>query len=169
MIARTLALAVGLFCGVVTSQLPEFGQQYRQRLGGAIDELRKVMQQFDNDAEAAGFSRGEALQHMVASNDPFLERRAASIGSTARRLDKLEQQQVAIDRASQFGRLLVLVDRSDPQILTNTYYAFEPAVPVTAEGFVAAGVGFAGGWSTVRLLGFLVRRRRRSRSLAHGA
>ena len=46
-------LIVGLAAagGALTaSQLPEFTQQYRQRLGGAVDELLRVVADFDADA-----------------------------------------------------------------------------------------------------------------------
>ena len=44
MILRRFALMFGLFCGVAASQLPEFAQQYRQRLGGALDELTALVE-----------------------------------------------------------------------------------------------------------------------------
>ena len=45
MILRRLAFAVSLLLGALASQLPEFAQQYRQRLGGAIDELQRIVAQ----------------------------------------------------------------------------------------------------------------------------
>ena len=36
MISRTIAMALGLTLAVTFSQLPEFSQQYRQRIGGVI-------------------------------------------------------------------------------------------------------------------------------------
>ena len=36
-IARTTAVTLGLFGGVAASHGPQFAQQYRKRLGGAID------------------------------------------------------------------------------------------------------------------------------------
>ena len=54
MLARRLALAIGLLCGLIGTQWPEFSQQYRQRLGGALDELSRIVAAFD--AEAASRS-----------------------------------------------------------------------------------------------------------------
>ena len=39
MLFRRLAAGVALLVAALASQLPEFTQQYSQRLGGAIDEL----------------------------------------------------------------------------------------------------------------------------------
>ena len=38
MFVRKLALAISLLAGLIGSQGPEFAQQYRQRLGGAVEE-----------------------------------------------------------------------------------------------------------------------------------
>ena len=62
MIARTMALAAALLGGVTTSQLPEFAQQYRQRLGGAIDALTQVVEEFRADAAAHGLPAAHFLR-----------------------------------------------------------------------------------------------------------
>ena len=38
-----VAFVIGLLLGFALSQTPEFAQQYRQRLGGAIDELQRIV------------------------------------------------------------------------------------------------------------------------------
>ena len=43
---RIFTVLTMLAGGTLTSQLPEFAQQYRQRLGGAIDALEQVMTDF---------------------------------------------------------------------------------------------------------------------------
>ena len=57
MIVRAVALGVGVLCGALASQAPEFAQQYRQRLGGALDELTAIVAQFDDDARRAEIGR----------------------------------------------------------------------------------------------------------------
>jgi len=44
MLARRLAVAIALIAGL------EFAQQYRQRIGGALDELRRIVAEFDAEA-----------------------------------------------------------------------------------------------------------------------
>lgn len=161
MISRTIALATGLLFGVVTSQLPEFGQQYRQRLGGAIEELQGVVRQFDADALASGLNRTGAIQHMTSSSDPFLQRRGHSIERTVSRLDKLQNERGIYDRAGSFGRIIALAENADGPILRSAFNDFEPAVPVTSEGFVIGGAGFLTGWGFVHLLVLPFHRRKR--------
>lgn len=61
MLWRRLALAVGLACGLVGTQAPEFAQQYRQRLAGAVDELTRVVQAFDAEAQGEGLPADAAI------------------------------------------------------------------------------------------------------------
>src|SRR4051812_31978800 len=68
-IARTLGLAFGLAGGLAASRGPEFAQQYRQRLGGAVDELRRVVERFDADAQGAGHTREGAITQLQGNPD----------------------------------------------------------------------------------------------------
>ena len=54
MFLRRIAALIGLFFGIVTSQLPEYAQQYRQRLmQGADDRKPKRAQEGGGDHGAA--------------------------------------------------------------------------------------------------------------------
>ena len=54
-----MALLVSLTGGLAASQAPELAQQYRQRLGGALDEITQVVADFDADAAQNGLRRDE--------------------------------------------------------------------------------------------------------------
>ncbi len=157
-IARTMAVALGLVGGVAASQGPEFAQQYRQRLGGAIDELRRVVQRFDADAGANGQSREGAVDRLRTNPDNLVSRQGDAMRANIERLERLEQQRQAYIEAGPFQRLLVLVRDGDVDLARATYQDFEPAVPTTQEGVVAAGAGFLGGWSLTLLIGAFFRR-----------
>lgn len=90
MILRTLALVGGLTGAAALSQFPEFGQQYTQRLGGAVSALAEVVADFDASAQAEGLSRADALASMVGT--PFVERRRADMERTIDRYDHLRTQ-----------------------------------------------------------------------------
>ena len=65
--------AVGALAGLALfSQAPEFAQQYRQRIGGAVDELRIVVADFDRDAATSQMTRDEALDELTGSGEPGL-------------------------------------------------------------------------------------------------
>ncbi len=163
MFARVLMLGVALVSGTATSQLPEFAQQYRQRLGGAIDALEEVKADFVADATTTNKSVSTALQHMAQSEEQFVKLRGESIERSMDRLDSLKEQQLAMTSAAAFERVWIFLKQPDTRISRATWEDFEPAVPVTVEGGVLAGLGFAVGLFMLRLVGLggRVRRRRK--------
>jgi hypothetical protein len=158
MTGRILALVIGLFCGLAASQAPEFAQQYRQRLGGAIDELRRVVVRFDEGARGSGLTREQAVGRLTADPDPLVRKQGEAQDELAARLARLERQRQAFLEAGPFARLLIFVREADPGLARATYLDYEPAWPAPAEGLVAGGTGFVAGWA---LLLFLLRIGRR--------
>ena len=157
-IARTLAVAFGLFGGVVASQGPEFAQQYRQRLGGAIDELRRVVARFDEDARSTGQSREGALTQLRQNPDRLTSLQGEAMRGNIERLDRLERQRQSFVEAGPFGRLTLLLRDGDVDLARAAYHDFEPAVPATNEGLIAALLGFFAGYGLSRLIGVPLRR-----------
>jgi hypothetical protein len=157
-IARTMAVALGLVGGVAASQGPEFAQQYRQRLGGAIDELRRVVERFDGDAVANGHSREGAVDRLRTNPDNLVSRQGDAMRANIERLERLERHRQAFVEAGPFQRLVTTVRDGDVDLMRAAYQDFEPAVPATQEGIVAAAAGFLGGWSMAFLIGMMIRR-----------
>lgn len=139
---RGFVLACGLCAAVFTSQAPEFAQQYRQRLGGAVDELSRVVGDFDRDAANNKLSRQQALDSYAADRQPFLRDRGTSMRSTIERYDRLREQQADFNRLVPFLRPLAVIEAPDREVVNRAWADFEPAVPVTTHGFAWAGIGF---------------------------
>jgi Protein of unknown function (DUF2937) len=153
---RTLAVIGGLGLAVLFSQFPEYAQQYEQRLGGAVDELRSIVADFDRDAEKFGLTREEALQHYAVSPDAFLVARGVSTQRTLARYTHLQADLTDLEGAGPMGRLVHLNDYLDSDIAAKALAAYQPAVPVTAEGLFWGLGGFALGYLLLRaLFGFL--------------
>ena len=161
--ARPVLLAFSLFSGLVAAQAPEFGQQYRQRLGGAYEELSRVVADFDGDAARAGFDRSGALAAMAASPDELIRLRAASMERAFDRHDHLRRQLTAFENGDVLDRLRVMVSSPDPALVGATWRTYEPAVPATPAGLVSAGIGFGVIYVLFRALGMTLRRPKRSR------
>ncbi|HQZ13925.1 MAG TPA: DUF2937 family protein [Devosia sp.] len=162
---KTLSAVGGLALGLMLSQFPEYAQQYTQRLGGAVDELRIITAEFDAAATAAGLTREDALARYTAAGDSFLADRGTSMAATFRRYDALSAALVEIQGATGWERFTELPKYLDSDIGTRTMQAFKPGVPVTMEGFAYAGAGFLLGYfitsGFARFLGLPFRRRRR--------
>lgn len=165
---RTLALAGGIAGAVALSQFPEFSQQYLQRLSGAVDELRDIVLDFDATAARAGLTREEALADLSAS--AFQSELQATLAGRIGRYEALSADYAALRAAEPLERLTQLHRFADPDIARRTWEDFRPAVPVTSEGLICAGIGFGAGWLTVSLLLGLLSRvgRRRPTPAARG-
>ncbi|MCB1455301.1 MAG: DUF2937 family protein [Nitratireductor sp.] len=144
-LARILTLLVSLTGLATFSQAPEFAQQYRQRLGGAVEELRVIVADFDADAGRSSMTRDEALSEMREAETPFVRDRGTSMTSTINRFTVLESQLGAIDNAPDLTRPLLVATAPDMQIAGDAWEAFEPALPLTLAGVIWGGAGFAAG------------------------
>jgi hypothetical protein len=126
--------------GVSLSQAPEFAQQYRQRIGGAIEELRHVVADFDRDASRNGLTRSEALA-VHARAAPLFRDRGRSMETTIARLDLLSRQQREFETASPLAQPLLLIE-ADRALVDGVWRDFEAAVPLTLAGFAWGAAGF---------------------------
>jgi hypothetical protein len=160
MFARRMAVLIGLFFAVVASQLPEYAQQYRQRLGGAIDELNALIARFDAEAAQSGMNEEQGIAHLQQSEDRFVQERGDQMRDAIMRRDRLARQSGDFANAGPVGRMLVLAEDFDPTVAARAYQAYEPAVPTTSEGLIAALVGFIFGGGLIHLIAWPLRRRR---------
>lgn len=151
MILRAMTLAAGLTGAAGLSQFPEFSQQYQQRLGGAVDELTRVIAQFDRDAQKVGLTRDEALIELGQGGN-FGAERARSMTETMQRHARLQADLAALDGAGPFMRARLVTHLGDRDIAARALETYKPAVPATFEGAVFAGTGFVAGWGILSVL-----------------
>jgi hypothetical protein len=159
MFVRTLALAVGFLFALIGVQGPEFAQQYRQRLAGAIDELRREVAEFDAEARSHALSRDEAVKRLETNSDPLAHDRGVAAQADATRLSRLEDAFSALKDEAPLRRLVTFVEDYDPEIAARTFHDFEPAAPTTTEAFVIGGATGLVGWALTHLGAWPVRRR----------
>jgi hypothetical protein len=163
---RSLSFVGGLAVALVLSQFPEYAQQYTQRLGGAVDELRVITGDFDRAAAEAGLTRESALGRYELVSDNFVAGRGRSMRQTFHRYATLSATLAEIRGADPWTRLTLLPKYLDTEIGARTLDDYKPAVPVTFEGLAYALGGLLVGYLALSaLLRFLMlpfRRRRRS-------
>lgn len=157
-----LVLAGALAGGAGLSQFPEFSQQYLQRLAGQVDALGVVVANFDATATRNGLTRDTALAQMTGT--PFLTDRQADLRRDFARFERLSGDLTLLRAASPLERLAMPHRLSDRDTFAATWADYRPAVPVTVDGLVSAGVGAGLGWGVVggvlALLAWPFRRRR---------
>jgi len=163
-IVRIIAFGCGLCGGIIASQGPEYAQQYRQRLGGAIDELRQVITRFEADAQASGETRESAIVRLRSNTDDFVGRQGAAMQANVERLRNLETHRDTMMQAGPFARVALMVRDGDQDVMEAVYRDFEPALPVTEEGVLSTAIGFVAVWGGLLLLIGFVRSLWRPRS-----
>lgn len=158
---RTAAIVASTVIMLVSSQAPEFAQQYRQRLGGAIGELEPIVTNFDADAQRSDLSRAEALKMYGRSHEQFLRDRGKSMAEVFERYDRLVAHRAALDDAADLSRPLVVLGGYDGKIFNDTASAYSAAVPLGYAGIAYAAASFMLAMAAAFGLRHLWRRRRR--------
>lgn len=126
---------------ILFSQLPEFMQQYLQRLGGHLDEARRVLAQFQDVAMKSGITLDQLIAKTQASIEPGVTRLGGLMQDAVTRVAYLAGGEAAIRDASILTRPFVFVRHIDFPIARATWKAFKFAVPTTVEGLFHAGLG----------------------------
>lgn len=130
-----------VFGAVLFSQAPEFMQQYLQRLGGHLDEARRLLAQFRHTAAQSGLTLDQFIHQTRANSDTAVAKLGDVMADTVTRVDQLAAAQAAIQNASPLARPFAFLHHVDPQIAHATWAIFQPAVPTTVEGLMYAAIG----------------------------
>ena len=156
MIARALALGAGLTGAAGVSQFPEYSQQYMQRLGGAVDELSRFMDEFDADAASLDLSREAALVDLAKGGEMGAAR-ADTMVKTMERHARFSSDLDDMQCLGPFSRAKYAARFTDGELAGRVWENFKPAMPVTFEGAVFASIGFLGGLALFSALIWLLR------------
>lgn len=160
MILRRLALFLALLFGVGATQVPEFVEQYRQRLGGAIDELAANIARFDSDSAQQGLTETGGIDRLRGNPDRFVQERGDQMQDNIKRLETLRDAQAAFRSEGPVARLTTFASHYDARVAHGAWSDFEPAVPTSGEAFVLGFLGFVIGGGAVHVAGRPFRRRR---------
>jgi hypothetical protein len=141
MLARVLNGLFGAAGAGGASQLPAYYQQYTLVLKGMLTKAEQDAEPLREFALKAGKSLEELLEGLTGSNPEF----AALVGEGARKdlRQAIEYREAydALTTAGPLERWYVFSQHLDTEIAKRTLESFEPAVPVTPEAAVYAGIG----------------------------
>jgi len=159
MLLRRLALAIGLLCGLLGTQAPEFAQQYRQRLAGAVDELSRVVATFDTEARSENLTSEDAMRRLDENGDPLARERGQAMAEDKVRLARLQDALAAYTDTAPVRRLVGFFESFDAATARRAWADFQPAVPTTFEALAVGLVGLASGWAGTHVVVWPARRR----------
>jgi Protein of unknown function (DUF2937) len=161
MLARRLALAIAVLAGLIGSQAPEFAQQYRQRLGGALEELNRIVSEFDSEVQRQNLTRAEGLKRLEDNFDRLARERGEDMGKAINRSERLTAQIQAMNSSGPLMRLYVVATSFDPKIAQSTLDNYEPAELLSVGALTAGGLAALWGWAATRLIAWPFSRRSR--------
>jgi len=126
---------------VLFSQVPEFMQQYLQRLEGHLDEARLAVEKFRDAAAQAGMTLDQLVSSAAQNPDPAMGKLGGVVHEAVARVDTLAAADAALRGASILTRPFVFLSRADWGIARATLNIYKPAVPTTAEGLAYSAIG----------------------------
>jgi hypothetical protein len=126
---------------VAFCQLPEFIQQYLQRLGGRLDEARRQLAQFEAVAAKSKLTLLQFIERTSASTDAAVAKLGGVMQGAIDRVAELTQAEAALRTASMWEKPFVFFSQLDRSIASATLDVYRPAVPTTVEGLVYAVAG----------------------------
>jgi len=126
---------------VVFCQLPEFIQQYLQRLGGRLDEARRQLAEFESLATKLHLTLPEYIERTSANADKTIAPLGGVMQNAMDRVNELASAEAALRNASAWEKPFVFFAHLDRSIFGATLDIYRPAVPTTAEGALYAIAG----------------------------
>jgi Protein of unknown function (DUF2937) len=149
---RVLLVATVLCAGAV----PSFIAQYRQRLGGRLDQVLIDLAPFQKIADQFHGGSLEALvRHHLASGDRTFHTEGAAVRAMMDSAASLRAAASALN-SDLAHQLLYLVRHTDPSIARATWDIFVPSVPLDAEALIFAALAGLVVWLLAAALWWLV-------------
>jgi len=123
---------------VAAGCVPSFIAQYRQRLGGRLDQVLQDLAPFQNIANQQHHgSLEELIQHHFSSPDSTFHNEGAAIQAMVNSADQLRRALEALN-TDLFHQLVYLLAKIDPIIARATWDAYLPSFNLTVESVVFA-------------------------------
>ena len=124
--------------GVAASQLQAFVQAYLQRLGGHLDEARRMARELESQGSAGAAGDAPPAEQVTT----MLTQRIAELESAIR----------AIEQANPYMKPIAFFTHMDAEIAAAAGLNFVPALPLDPPGITYALAGAVLGWVVWELL-----------------
>ncbi|CAM3142297.1 DUF2937 family protein [Rariglobus hedericola] len=130
-----------LLGAVAFCQLPEFIQQYLQRLGGRLDEARRQLAEFEVVARSSNLTLPQFIERTSTNTDTAVAKLGGVMQGTIDRVNELATAESSLRNASIWEKPFVFFAHLDRSIASATLDVYRPAVPTTTEGLIYAAAG----------------------------
>ena len=125
---------------IVAGCVPSFIAQYRQRVGGMLEQVLKDLAPFQAIADKLHHgSLQELIQHHLNSADPTFYKEGAAVRAMLESAEQLRNTYQSLD-TDLFHQLSFLLARLDPVIARSTWEVFTPSFGLTVESVVFGSI-----------------------------
>jgi hypothetical protein len=125
---------------VLASCIPSFIAQYRQRLGGRLDQVHADLAPFQAIADRNfGGSLAKLIDHHIASADTTFHQEGVAIQSMVDAAARLQESLQALN-TDLIHQCLYLVSHSDYDLVRSTWSVYQPGFTLTLQGAMFAVV-----------------------------
>jgi DUF2937 family protein len=139
---RLVLVAAILIGGCV----PSFMAQYRQRVGGRLDQVMHDLLLFEQIAQRDfGGSLQALIQHHLDSLDTAFHREGAAIQQMLDAESRLREAAAALD-TNVYGQFAWLLKHADPDLVGATWSAWQPSFDLSVDGLTFAVVAGLALW-----------------------
>ncbi len=138
-LVREILDRVVLVGGVLAAGcVPSYIAQYRQRVGGMLDQAVKDLGLFQEIANRNhGGDLNRLIKHHLASTDPTFRDEGKAIQTMVETVRSLRESLAALN-TDLYGQVKWMVTSADTSVATATWDAFVPAMSLTAEALIFA-------------------------------
>ena len=140
-------------------QIPHFVVQYKQRLGGHVDELASIIQQYKEAATLSGKTIKEYINLFLDSGIPEFINAGKIMNLNLERLDYLNKALNDLMSSSSFTQFFIFLKTMDHKICKATLANFTPGIAFNFEALIYAFVGSIIGFiifSTIKKIIYLI-------------
>lgn len=144
-----LSMVAGALIG---TQIPEFFQQYTQRLSGHEAELHQQVGKMTEMASLSGKNLDQYLAKFMSSSDPDFAAQGVFMKEIVTRWEDFHQALAALTHAPIWSHPYYFFKYLNYPIAKATYQDFQPAINLSFEGLAYASVGIVISYSIYLVL-----------------
>jgi hypothetical protein len=120
------------------SCVPSFIAQYRQRVGGRLDQVMRDLAPFEQIAQRDfGGSLDALIRHHRDSLDTAFHQEAAAVQQMVDAAARLREAAAALD-ANLYAQFAWLLRHADPDLVSATWSAWQPSFSLSLDGLTFA-------------------------------
>lgn len=152
MLWRVANALFGCLGAATAGQFPAFQVQYRQQLAGRLEQVRSDLSNLFDEARDKDLAPEELLERASRESGPYTSILLEDAEQALADHHRLESAYEALLLSDPLNRPFLFLQHLDPQIARSVAAHFQPALPLTLEGLVYAGLGLLIGVAFAALL-----------------